>query len=159
MDSAAIYESVLSRVQTDLLNYGYIRSGKSALFYRYSADRKVGCCIEMQKSMFNFPDSYSFTFNFLCVGADELDGYHDRRLTVSALKACFCNPFISKRIGVLCRGRDYWWEITSDILKNDDPEEYYDKFVQNDIKVCAAYLDELAEKKQMIYMQNAASAD
>lgn len=46
MDSAVIYESVLSNVQADLLEYGYARSGKSALFYRYSADKKVGCCIE-----------------------------------------------------------------------------------------------------------------
>ena len=61
MDSAVIYESVLSNVQADLLKYGYARSGKSALFYRYSADKKVGCCIEMQKSMFNFPDNYSFS--------------------------------------------------------------------------------------------------
>lgn len=88
MDSAVIYEAFLSKVQADLLNYGYTRSGKSTLFYRYSADKKVGCCIEMQKSMFNLPDDYSFTFNFLCVGSYELNGYHDRRLTVSALKAC-----------------------------------------------------------------------
>ena len=117
MDSAVIYESVLSNVQADLLEYGYARSGKSALFYRYSADKKVGCCIEMQKSMFNFPDNYSFTFNLLCVGLYELDEYYNHKLTVSALKACIHNPFISERI------------------------------------------DKLAEKKQMRYIQNAASAD
>lgn len=159
MDSAVIYEAILSKVQADLLNYGYTRSGKSTLFYRYSADKKVGCCIEMQKSMFNLPDDYSFTFNFLCVGSYELNGYHDRRLTVSALKACFCNPFAYERIGAVCRGRDYWWKITSDILKNCDPEEYYDRCIKNDIKACAIYLDKLAEKKQMKYVQNGASAD
>ena len=42
MDSAVIYEAILSNVQADLLNYGYTRSGKSTLFYRYSADKKVG---------------------------------------------------------------------------------------------------------------------
>lgn len=42
MDSAVIYEAFLSKVQADLLNYGYTRSGKSTLFYRYSADKKVG---------------------------------------------------------------------------------------------------------------------
>lgn len=159
MDSAAIYESVLSNVQTELLNYGYTRSGKSTLFYHYSADRKIGCCIEMQKSMFNFEDNYSFTFNLLCIGSYELRGYYDRRLTVSALKTCFSDPFISKRIGTICRGRDYWWEITPEILKNVDPEEYYDRFIKNDIKAAAAYLDELAEKKQSIYTQNTAAAD
>lgn len=159
MDSAVIYESVLSNVQADLLEYGYARSGKSTLFYRYSADKKVGCCIEMQKSMFNCSDSYSFTFNFLCVGTHELDGFQDRRLTVSALKACFYDPYISERIGIICRGRDYWWEITDDVLENCDLKEYYDRFVKNDIKTCAAYLDDLAEKKQLIYTQNTAFAD
>ena len=159
MDSAVIYESVLSNVQADLLEYGYARSGKSALFYRYSADKKVGCCIEMQKSMFNFPDNYSFTFNLLCVGLYELDEYYNHKLTVSALKTCLHNPFISERIGIICRGRDYWWRITSDILKNCDPEEYYDRCIKNDIKACAIYLDKLAEKKQMKYVQNGASAD
>ena len=108
MDSAVIYESVLSNVQADLLEYGYARSGKSALFYRYSADKKVGCCIEMQKSMFNFPDNYSFTFNLLCVGLYELDEYYNHKLTVSALKACIHNPFISERIGIIYHNRDYW---------------------------------------------------
>ena len=41
MDSAVIYEAILSKVQADLLNYGYTRSGKSTLFYRYSADKKI----------------------------------------------------------------------------------------------------------------------
>ena len=102
MDSAVIYEAFLSKVQADLLNYGYTRSGKSTLF---------------------------------------------------------CNPFAYERIGAVCRGRDYWWRITSDILKNCDPEEYYDRCIKNDIKACAIYLDELAEKKQMKYVQNGAFAD
>lgn len=33
------------------------------------------------------------------------------------------------------------------------------RFIQNDIKASASYLDKLAEKKQMKYMQKAASAD
>lgn len=41
MDSSTIYEYILSRVQADLTPYGYSRSGKSALFYRYSADKKL----------------------------------------------------------------------------------------------------------------------
>ena len=159
MDITAIYESVLTNVQTELLTYGYTRSGKSTLFYRYSADKKVGCCIEMQKSMFNSPDSYSFTFNLLCIGSYELRGYRDRSLTVSVLKSCFSNPFVSKRIGTICRGGDYWWEITPEILEYVDPEEYYDRYIRNDIKAAAAYLDELSEKKQSKYTQNTASAD
>lgn len=159
MDSAVIYESVLSNVQADLLEYGYARSGKSALFYRYSADKKVGCCIEMQKSTFNFPDNYSFTFNLLCVGLYELDEYYNHKLTVSALKACLHNPFISERIGIICRDRDYWWEITDAVSDKRDLEVYYTRFIQNDIKASASYLDKLAEKKQMKYIQNAASAD
>lgn len=114
--------------------------------------------------MFNFPDNYSFTFNLLCVGLYELDEYYNHKLTVSALKACLHNPFISERIGIICRGRDYWWEITDAVSDKRDLEVYYTRFIQNDIKASASYLDKsyldkLAEKKQMKYIQNAASAD
>ena len=151
MDSTVIYEYLLSRIQEDLANYGYSRSGKSGLFYRYSADKKVGCVIEMQKSMLNSPESYSFTFNLLCVGLYDLDDYFNDRLTISAIRTCLQNPFITERIGVLCRGRDYWWEITDDILSEHSMQAYYDRFILNDIQKSAVYLDEQAEKKESVY--------
>ena len=67
MDMTSIYEYILSRIAEDLSQYGYKRSGKGSLFYRYSADKKVACAFEMQKSMFNLPDNYSFTFNLGCI--------------------------------------------------------------------------------------------
>jgi len=151
MDSTAIYEYLLSRIQEDLANYGYSRSGKSGLFYRYSADKKVGCVIEMQKSMLNSPESYSFTFNLLCVGLYDLDDYFNDRLTISAIRTCLQNPFITERIGILCRGRDYWWEITDDILSEHSMQAYYDRFILNDIQKSAVYLDEQAGKKESVY--------
>ena len=151
MDSTVIYEYLLSRIQEDLANYGYRRSGKSGLFYRYSADKKVGCVIEMQKSMLNSPESYSFTFNLLCVGLYDLDDYFNDRLTISAIRTCLQNPFITERIGILCRGRDYWWEITDDILSEHSMQAYYDRFILNDIQKSAVYLDEQAEKKESVY--------
>ena len=151
MDSTVIYEYLLSRIQEDLANYGYSRSGKSGLFYRYSADKKVGCVIEMQKSMLNSPESYSFTFNLLCVGLYDLDDYFNDRLTISAIRTCLQNPFITERIGVLCRGRDYWWEITDDILSEHSMQAYYDRFILNDIQKSAVYLDEQARKKESVY--------
>ena len=151
MDSTVIYEYLLSRIQEDLANYGYSRSGKSGLFYRYSADKKVGCVIEMQKSMLNSPESYSFTFNLLCVGLYDLDDYFNDRLTISAIRTCLQNPFITERIGVLCRGRDYWWEITDDVLNEYNLKEFYDNFIQNDIRKSILYLDELAIKKSKKY--------
>ena len=151
MDSTVIYEYLLSRIQEDLANYGYSRSGKSGLFYRYSADKKVGCVIEMQKSMLNSPESYSFTFNLLCVGLYDLDDYFNDRLTISAIRTCLQNPFITERIGVLCRGRDYWWEITDDILSEHSMQAYYDRFILDDIQKSAVYLDEQAEKKESVY--------
>ena len=151
MDSSVIYEYLLSRIQEDLANYGYSRSGKSGLFYRYSADKKVGCVIEMQKSMLNSPESYSFTFNLLCVGLYDLDDYFNDRLTISAIRTCLQNPFITERIGVLCRGRDYWWEITDDVLNEYNLKEFYDNFIQNDIRKSILYLDELAIKKSKKY--------
>ena len=51
MDINVIYEYLLSKISEDLSAYGYKRSGKSTLFYRYSADKKVGCAFEMQKSL------------------------------------------------------------------------------------------------------------
>ena len=151
MDSSVIYEYLLSRIQEDLANYGYSRSGKSGLFYRYSADKKVGCVIEMQKSMLNSPESYSFTFNLLCVGLYDLDDYFNDRLTISAIRTCLQNPFITERIGVLCRGGDYWWEITDDVLNEYNLKEFYDNFIQNDIRKSILYLDELAIKKSKKY--------
>ena len=151
MDSTVIYEYLLSRIQEDLANYGYSRSGKSGLFYRYSADKKVGCVIEMQKSMLNSPESYSFTFNLLCVGLYDLDDYFNDRLTISAIRTCLQNPFITERIGVLCRGRDYWWEITDDILSEHSMQAYYDRFILDDIQKSAVYLDEQAGKKESVY--------
>ena len=151
MDSTVIYEYLLSRIQEDLANYGYSRSGKSGLFYRYSADKKVGCVIEMQKSMLNSPESYSFTFNLLCVGLYDLDDYFNDRLTISAIRTCLQNPFITERIGILCRGRDYWWEITDDILSEHSMQAYYDRFILNDIQKSAIYLDEQAGKKESVY--------
>ena len=151
MDSTVIYEYLLSRIQEDLANYGYSRSGKSGLFYRYSADKKVGCVIEMQKSMLNSPESYSFTFNLLCVGLYDLDDYFNDRLTISAIRTCLQNPFMTERIGILCRGRDYWWEITDDILSEHSMQAYYDRFILDDIQKSAVYLDEQAEKKESVY--------
>ena len=151
MDSTVIYEYLLSRIQKDLANYGYSRSGKSGLFYRYSADKKVGCVIEMQKSMLNSPESYSFTFNLLCVGLYDLDDYFNDRLTISAIRTCLQNPFITEKIGILCRGRDYWWEITDDILSEHSMQAYYDCFILNDIQKSAIYLDEQARKKESVY--------
>lgn len=148
MDSAILYESILSSVQADLLQYGYSRSGKSAFFYRFSADKTVGCCIEMQKSMYNLPGSHSFTFNLLCVRSHEINGYSKDRLTVSALKNCLHVPLAAKRIGDICRSRDYWWDITEETLKAYDLKEYYDRFLRADIQACAVYLNGLADKPQ-----------
>ncbi len=151
MDAAMIYEYILSRINDELTPHGYSRSGKSALFYRYSADKKVACCIQMQKSMFNSPESYSFTFNLLCIGIHDLKEYCNDRLTLAAVKNCFYNPFIYERIGVLCRGKDYWWDITDDILKEYTIEEYYNQFIHNDIEKATYHLNELAAKKEQAY--------
>ena len=68
MDSAVIYEAILSKVQADLLNYGYTRSGKSTLFNRYSADKKVGCCIEMQNQCLIYPTTILLPLIFSALG-------------------------------------------------------------------------------------------
>ena len=49
MDVLSVYEYILSRISEDLTPYGYQRSGKSALFYRYSIDKKIGCAFEIVK--------------------------------------------------------------------------------------------------------------
>ena len=51
------------------------------------------------------------------------------------------------RIGHLCRGHDFWWEVSDEILRNVSIEEYYDQFLHADIVKCARYLNEQAEKK------------
>ena len=154
MDSVAIYDYILSRVNEDLTPYGYKRSGKGALFYRYSADKKVGCAIEMQKSILNSPESYSFTFNLGCIALYELSDYYGEKLTLEQLKLVIKSPCgVGIRLGHLCRGRDYWWEITGEILNRFSIEEYYNRFLQSDIIKCTRYLDEEARKKERKYFK------
>ncbi len=98
MDSKAVYDHVLSRVEEDLKHYGYKRSGKGRLFYRYSADGKVGCVFEMQKSAYNTTDSQSFTFNVGCVALYELSGYYKAKLTAEPLKLMLKSPS-AERLG------------------------------------------------------------
>ena len=145
MDSTEIYGYILSRVEADLSPCGYSRSGKGALFYRFTADKRVGCAVELQRSLFNSPESYSFTFNLLCVGLRDPDDYYGEKLTVSALRACMKNPYVAERIGPLCR-------ITEEFVAEYGLKGYYDRFIQGDMKKCAAYLDGLAAGKEKRYM-------
>ena len=151
MDITVIYEYILSRIQEDLANYGYSRSGKSGLFYRYSADKKVGCAFEMQKSMFNLPDDYSFTFNLGCIALYNLNGYDKDKLTLKTVKLALTFQAGFQRLGHLCRGNDYWWNITNEILSYFSIEEYYNRFLHADIIKGAEYLDEQARKKESVY--------
>ncbi len=156
MDSTAMYDYILSRINDDLSSYGYKRSGKGKMFYRYSADGKVACGIEMQKSILNSPESYSFTFNIGCIALYELPYYYKEKLTLEPLKLALGEPFFGgERLGQLCRGSDYWWEITGEMLNYNSfsIEKYYDIFLHNDIIKCAVHLDELAHKKEQVYQR------
>ena len=151
MDINVIYEYILSRITEDLASYGYKRSGKGTLFYRYSADKKVGCAFEMQKSMFNSPDDYSFTFNLGCIALYNLNGYHKDKLTLEALKLSRLLQTGGKRLGVLSRGSDYWWSINNKTLRKFKIEKYYNQFLQKDIIKGAEYLNEQAQIKERVY--------
>ncbi len=147
MEHTEIYEYILSRTEADLAAFGYKRSGKGSLFYRYSADKTVACGIEMQKSMYNYPGSYSFTFNLTCVGLCDLPGYEKKTLTLAQLKLRL-RGFHAERIGMLFRGRDYWWNVTEETLRDCSLAEYYDKCIREDIEKSAALLLERAGKKE-----------
>lgn len=154
MDMASIYETVLSGIAEDLLPYGFKRSGKGALFYRYSADRRVACGIEMQKSMFNSPESCSFTFNVGCIDIYGLSDYYGEKLTLGPLRLALKSLYGGGvRLGHLCRGYDYWWEITDEMMSDLSAEEYYAQFLHADILKCARYLDEQARKKERRYQE------
>jgi len=156
MDSTTIYEYILSRIGDDLAPYGYKRSGKGRLFYRYFADGKVGCAVEMQKSMFNSREYCSFTFNLSCVSLYELSNYYKDKLTLQPLKISLLNVYSgAERIGDLCRGGDYWWTIDDDMLSEYTIEEYYDFFIHKDIEKAARHLNELADKKGKVYNNKA----
>ena len=154
MDIDVIYEYILSRITEDLASYGYKRSGKSTLFYRYSADKKVGCAFEMQKSMFNSPDDYSFTFNLGCIALYNLNGYYKDKLTLETIKLALTFQAGFQRLGHLSRGNDYWWNITDEILKDFSIEEYYNRFLHADIIKGAEYLDDQARKKESVYIKS-----
>ncbi len=153
MGSTTIYEYILSRIAGDLAPFGYKRSGKSALFYRYSAYQKVGCVFEMQKSMFNLPNNYSFTFNLGCIALYNINGYRNDKLTLETVKFAL-HPELSVRLGHLSKGCDYWWTITDEILQDYSIEEYYDRFLHNDIIKGASFLDEQAREKEKIYSKS-----
>jgi hypothetical protein len=154
MDMTSIYEYILSRIADDLLPYGYKRSGKGRLFYRYSADKKVGCAFEMQKSMFNFPGDYSFTFNLGCIALYNMNGYYKDKLTLETVKLAANHPQLSARLGHVSRGCDYWWNITDEILHDYSIEEYYTRFLHPDIIKGAEYLSEQARKKESVYTKD-----
>lgn len=61
------------------------------------------------------------------------------------------SPFISERIGVLCGGGDYWWDITDEILDYFSLEAYYDNFMQLDIKKVPIIWTDLLSKKEQSY--------
>ena len=153
IDMASIYEYILSRIAEDLLPYGFKRNGKGRLFYRYSADKKVGCVFEMQKSMFNLSDDYSFTFNLGCIALYNMNGYRKDKLTLETVKLAL-HPELSVRLGHLSRGFDYWWNITDKILNDYSIEEYYDRFLYPDIIKGAEYLNEQAHKKESVYKKD-----
>ncbi len=153
MDSKEVYDHVLSRVEEDLKHYGYKRSGKGRLFYRYSADGKVGCAFEMQRSAYNTTDSQSFTFNIVCVALYELSGYNKTKLTAEPIKLMLKSTS-AERLGGISRGYDYWWEFSGKILESFPIEDYYDRFLHADIVKCADYLDELSRKKERVYLRD-----
>ncbi len=107
--------------------------------------------IEMQKSMFNSSESFSFAFNLGCIALYELSGCNKDKLTLELLKRAMRNPYGGIRIGQLCRGGDYWWEISDEIRKTYTIEEYYNRFIQKDMDNAACYLVELAAKKESVY--------
>lgn len=153
MDMTSIYEYILSRIAEDLLRYGYKRSGKGTLFYRYSADRQIACGIQMQKSMYNSPESCSFTFNVGCIDIFELSDYYEEKLTLAPLKLALNSLYGGGiRLGHLSRGHDHWWEISDEILSDLSVEEYYNQFLQADILKCVQYLDEQTHKKERRYL-------
>ena len=154
MDNTTIYEYILSRITEDLAPFGYTRSGKSTLFYRYSADGKVACGIQMQKSMCNCPDWYSFTFNLGCIALYNLNGYYKDKLTLETVKLALTFQAGFERLGHLSRGHDYWWNITDEILSDFPTEEYYNRFLHPDIIKGAEYLNEQARKKESVYIKN-----
>ena len=147
-----MYEALLSMVQGELEHFGFKRSGKSTLFYRYSHDKKIACGLQMQKSMFNGPEGLSFTFNYVCICTKELRGYSKEHMTLEAVKAGLGDFRVFERIGSLCRGRDHWWNITEEILKQCSLEDYYHRFLQKDILKTAHHLDIATEIKVKIYL-------
>lgn len=148
MEQGEIYEYFLTRVEEDLSPLGYRRSGKGMLFYRYCADKQVACGIEMQKSGFNYPGSYSFTFNLVCVSVHCFSP-QPKTLTLKHLKSSFCYPH-NERIGSVCRGRDHWWKITEEYLAEYGLNGYYERLIQADILKSGAYLNEKAKSKESL---------
>lgn len=151
MENEVIYETLLSKVQAELEPFGFKRSGKSTLFYRYSHDKKIACGLQMQKSMFNGPEELSFTFNYVCICTKDLRGYSKEHMTLKTVKAGLGDFRIFERIGSLCRGRDHWWRITEEILIQYSLEDYYRRFIQRDILKTAQHLDIAAEIKAKLY--------
>ena len=139
------YSTLLNDMQSHLTQHGYRRSGQSGLFYRYDPDRSVACAIELQRSAFNYPGCYSFTFNLVCIHLFNLAAPRPNKLSLPVIRAALRSP-LAERLGVLTRRGDYWWSITDELSAVCPPAEYYQRFLHHDIEQGLCWLDSKAAK-------------
>ena len=148
------YEYVLSHMQKRLEQEGYKRSGKSGVFYRYHADRRVACILGMQKSMDNFSGISAFTFNVGCITIDEIiDAYSEFwewKLNLSVLKQALRSS-LSERIGFICRGYDAWYDVSELELCGTSIEDYYSGIIEPDIEKTIVHIEQVLKNKLKKY--------
>ncbi len=135
--SADVYEYILSRMTERLEKEGFVRSGKSAFFYRYGENRNNASVIGFQKSVDNGPDWLKFRIKYDFVTVLDIEGFWGERLNLQVLKEHLCGTL---------RGTE-WYEISEYTLADSTLAEYYKERIEPDLEYAIESLNRDFERK------------
>ena len=141
MKTADMYDYIICRMKERLLREGYKLSGKS-LFYRYSLDKSMASGMMIYRSAGN-SGGVCFTIQVGAFSVDDIPDFYGDRLTVAKIKEYL---YGGERIGLICRGHDYWYRFSDDSVAGLDINRYYAEAIEPDIEKVIPYLDERVEE-------------
>lgn len=141
MKTEEMYSYIIDRMKERLLREGYKLSGRS-LFYRYSPDKSMASGMLIYRSMGNCGGVY-FTIHVGALSVDDIPDFYGNRLTVAKIKEYL---YGGERIGLVCRGHDYWYRFSDDSVAGLDIVQYYADAIEPDIERVILYLDERLEE-------------
>ncbi len=134
--SAKMYEYILSRMNDRLEREGFVRSGKSAFFYRYGDERKNASVIGFQKSVDNVPDCFRFRIKYDFVTVFDIQDFWGERLNLKVLKEHLIGTFRGTR----------WYELSEYSLADKTISDFYEETIYPDIEYAIEHLKNDSKK-------------